>query len=152
VDVPDEEILWYDRKRIGFFGLPWTFTRYHLTPSRLLIDIGFFNRTEDEIRLYRITDITFRQSFWERLNGVGTLCVLSSDSSQPEIELRHIKRPKKVKEVLSQSVEKARRESGVRTSELVGGPHDPDHDDGRASLGPQLFPDANHNGIDDRRE
>ena len=54
------EFVWQDRKRI-FFGLPWSFTRYYLTDDKLLIDTGFFSRTEDEVRLYRIMDMTLRR-------------------------------------------------------------------------------------------
>lgn len=149
VNLEEEEILWYDRKRCIFFGLPWSFTRYYLTPSKLKINVGLLSRKEEEIRLYRITDVTFKQSLGERLIGAGTICVLSSDNSMPEIHLIHIKNAKKVKDVLSQCVENARREAGVRTSELVGmGPTG--CSDGGPSSGPKIFPDANHDGVDDR--
>ena len=78
--VPDE-ILWRARKRWTFLALPWTFTVYRLTKDRLFIKTGFFTTKEDEIRLYRIMDI----SLWinlldrkragehvnERVEGVG---------------------------------------------------------------------------------
>ena len=34
--------VWEDRKR-NFLGLPWTFTKYTLTPERLFINTGFLN-------------------------------------------------------------------------------------------------------------
>lgn len=146
VAVEEEEILWYDRKRSMFFGLPWSFTRYYLTPTKLKINVGLLSRKEEEVRLYRVTDVTFKQSFFEKLLGVGTVCILSSDNSMPELHLRHIKNAKKVKDVLSQCVENNRRSAGVRTSELVGGGPIGCSD----TFGPRLFPDANHDGVDDR--
>jgi hypothetical protein len=120
-EIPDEQILWRDRKRWLFFGLPWTFTRYDLTETKLRVSKGFFKRTEDDILLYRISDITFFQSFGERLNGLGTLCIISSDVSQPEAHIVHVKRPRKVKELMLQKIEAARKEKGVYASELIGG-------------------------------
>ena len=56
-DINTENVIWKDRKRI-IFGLPWSFTRYRLEQDKFIIDKGFLSRTEDEIRLYRITDHT----------------------------------------------------------------------------------------------
>lgn len=120
-EIPDELILWRDRKRWLFLGLPWTFTRYELTETKLRISKGFFKRTEDDILLYRVSDVTFFQSFAERISGLGTLCVVSSDVSQPEAHIVHIKRPRKVKELLMKKIEEQRKEKGVFASELVGG-------------------------------
>lgn len=153
VALDEEELIWMDRKRRTIFGLPWSFTRYSLTPSRLFIQTGFLTSHEDEIRLYRIKDISYTQSLAERIAGTGTLHIVSSDASTPQVLLHHIKNAKKVKAVLSQAVEVSRRENGVHTSELVGGPGPHRHPgDSGPSLGPELAPDRNGNGIDDRLE
>ena len=73
------EYLWKDRKR--YFGLPLSFTRYSLSEDRLFISEGFLNIKDDEILLYRVRDIDTRRSLWQRLFGVGTLTVTSSDES-----------------------------------------------------------------------
>ncbi len=157
VQIADEEKIWMDRKRKTIFALPWSFTKYTLTASRLLVEKGFFTRTEEQIRLYRIKDVTYSQTFLERLGNTGTLCVKSSDASVPELHLEHIKNAKTIMNVLSQTVEVARRENGVRTSEIVGGSGGEGHHHGPgpmegASLGPEMIPDADHDGIDDRLE
>ena len=41
--------VWKDRKRI-IFGLPWTFTKYTLTPEKLLVQTGMLNLKEEEVR------------------------------------------------------------------------------------------------------
>lgn len=152
VALEEEETIWMDRKRRTIFGLPWSFTKYSLTPSRLFIQTGFLTAREDEIRLYRIKDVSYSQSLSERIAGTGTLHIVSSDASTPQVELRHVKNAKKVKAVLSQAIEVSRRENGVRTSEVVGGPGPHHPGDGCQSLGPELAPDRNGNGIDDRLE
>ncbi len=123
--VPKKEYLWKDRKRILFLGLPWTFTRYRLDQDRLYITTGCFNLIEDEVRLYRITDITLKRSFWQRLIGLGTIHCDSSDVNQPCFEIRNIKHSKQVKDMLSQLVDESRMRNRVYTSESVNSrPHE----------------------------
>lgn len=152
VTMAEEQTLWMDRKRVTIFALPWSFTKYELTPSRLFISAGFLNRREDEIRLYRIRDVSYTQTLWERMANTGTLRILSTDASVPEIDLKHIKNARRVKDVLSQAIEVSRRKNGVRTSELMGGVQAGDDDEGSSALGPELTPDFNGNGVDDRLE
>lgn len=122
--MADSKIVWKDRKRI-IFGLPWSFTRYSLTEDKLIIDTGFFNRTEDEVRLYRILDVTLRRSLFERLFGLGTIHCCSSDKSMGDFDISRIKRSRDVKELLSEMVEEQRRIRRVAMRELV----DVDEDD-----------------------
>ncbi len=127
----EQEYIWKDRKRT-FLGLPWSFTRYYLTEDKLIIDKGFFNRTEDEIRLYRITDITLHRTFGERLNGVGTIHCCSADRTSPEFDIKSIKRSRKVKDVLSDMVEEERLKRRVIVRENFDGDDDCDRDDNEA--------------------
>ncbi len=118
-----DKYLWNDRKRI-FFGLPWTFTRYRLTEEKLIIDTGLLTRKEDEIRLYRILDISLRRSLWERLFGLGTVHCCSGDKTSPEFDIAHIKNAREFKEMLSDLVEEKRRERRVGIREFVDGDGD----------------------------
>ena len=113
-----ETYIWKDRKRT-IFGLPWSFTRYFLTEDKLIIDTGFFSRTEDEIRLYRIMDISLRRSLGERIFGLGTIHCCSGDKTSPEFDIKHIKNPKEVKNLLSDMVEKERLERRVGVREFI---------------------------------
>jgi len=115
-----EKYVWQDRKRT-FLGLPWSFTRYYLTEEKLIIDKGFLNRIEDEVRLYRILDITLRRTLGERIFGLGTIHCCSGDKSQGEFDILHIKDPKRVKELLSEMVERERMERRVGTREVIDG-------------------------------
>lgn len=109
------DYIWKDRKRT-IFGLPWSFTRYMLTEEKLIIDTGLFSRREDEIRLYRIMDITLKRTFRDRIEGVGTIHCCSGDKSTPEFDIARIKNPREVKEMLSELIENERmkRRIGVR--------------------------------------
>ncbi len=112
------EYTWSDRKRI-VFGLPWTFTKYILTSDKLLIRKGVFNLQEEEIRLYRIMDVTLKRSLWERLFGLGTIHCCSADKSTPEFDILHIKNSRDVKNLLSDEVERERNERRVGLREFM---------------------------------
>lgn len=117
-------LLWRDRKR-NFLGLPWTFTVYMLDTGRLFIDTGFFNTTEDDIRLYRITDITLHRSLWQKIIGTGTIHCDSADQTMKNFDIKNIKKPYEVKEQLSELVEEARRKNRVYAREnMYTGDHD----------------------------
>ena len=127
------EFVWKDRKRT-FLGLPWSFTRYFLKDEKLIIDTGFFSRNEEEIRLYRITDITLKRSLGERLFGLGTIHCCSGDKTTPEFEIKRIKDSRKIKEMLSDMVEeeRLRRRVSVRENFIdtdYDNDLDIDHDD-----------------------
>ena len=111
-------IVWKDRTRT-FLGLPISFTRYRLTKEKLILDKGFFNRKESEIRLYRIVDLDMTRSFGQRLLGIGTITVTSSDKSDGTLHIKNIKRPSKTKELISQLVEAERKAKSVTGREII---------------------------------
>ena len=110
-----ESPLWTGKKRT-VFGLPWTFTHYTLTATCLFIRSGIFTVREEEIRLYRILDVTLRQNFRERLFGLGTIHLCTSDQSTPEVDIKRIKHPKEVRTILSDraEIERSSKLEGMR--------------------------------------
>lgn len=124
----NENLVWQDRKRT-FLGLPWSFTRYRLEPDKLIIDTGFLSRSEDEICLYRIMDITLKRSLDERLLGLGTIHCCSGDKTSPEFDIRRIKNARKVKDLLSDMVEEERSKRRVATRECISADDDDVFDD-----------------------
>lgn len=111
------EYLWKDRKR--YFGLPLSFTRYSLSEDRLFISVGLLNIKDDEILLYRVRDIDTTRSLWQRLFGVGTVSVMSSDKTMPTLVLKNIKDPVMVKELIHNQVEEAKVKRRVRFGEIM---------------------------------
>ena len=85
-----KDIVWSDRKR-NFLGLPWTFTRYQLSPNRLFIETGFLNSREAEIRLYRVTDMTLTRNLWQKIIGTGTIHCDSADPTMRDFDIKNIK-------------------------------------------------------------
>lgn len=110
--------LWQDRKRT-FLGLPWSFTKYRLTEEKLFITTGLFNTKEEEIRLYRIMDMTLKRSLGEKIFRLGTIHLCSADKSTPEIDLKRIKKSVDVRDLLSDLVEKQRTKKGITSREFL---------------------------------
>lgn len=112
-----ENELWSDRKRVLFFGLPLSFTTYRLTSNRLFINSGLLTQTQDEVRLYRITDVSLSRTLMQRIFGLSTIHCNSSDKTLGNFDIVNVKDGESVKELLSQSVEQERIARRVYTRE-----------------------------------
>ncbi len=118
IEKKENTVVWSDRKRL-WCGLPWTFTSYKLTQDRLFVKRGFLNLREDEVRLYRIKDLVLHRSLIQRIFGLGTIEVKSSDSSMADFRLQNIKDSADVKEQLSVLVEEERQRKKVSSREFM---------------------------------
>ena len=132
--------LWKDRKRI--LGLPITFTRYRLSEDRIFRETGLLNLKEEEVHLYRVRDLELKRSLFQRIFGVGTVCVHSSDKTTPHLDLLNIKNPREVKELLHRQVEEKKLSRRMRTTELLGG------EEGQEGAEPDGFMDENEDCLD----
>ena len=109
---PAESPMWADKKR-PLFGLPLSFTYYTLLRDRLIVKRGLLICRQEEIRLYRIVDVSVRQSIFQRLFGVGTVLVMTADRSAPKCPIVCIKQPYEVSRYISDLAEVERRNVGV---------------------------------------
>ena len=112
------EYQWKDRKR--YLGLPLSFTKYAVKDQRLYYTKGFFNTTEEELLLYRILDIKLNRTFGDKLVGVGTITLFTADKTHPKLDLTRIKKPKKIRDLLSKLVEGERVRINIHGKELFG--------------------------------
>ena len=110
--------LWKDRKR--YFGLPISFTKYALSEDRLFISQGLLNIKDDEVLLYRVRDIDTSRTLWQRLFGVGTITIISSDKTMPNLVLHNVKHPLEVKELIHRQVEEVKIQRRVHVGEILG--------------------------------
>ena len=120
------EYIWKDRKR--YLGMPLSFTRYAMSEDRLFTSVGFLNIKDDEVLLYRVRDIDTSRSLWQRLFGVGTVTVMSSDKTMPTLVLKNIKDPVGVKELLHAQVEEIKLKRRVRVGGIMTSDMDNDDD------------------------
>lgn len=111
-------LKWRERKRI-WCGLPLTFTVYSFDNERLYIDSGFLNQRQDEVRLYRILDLSVTRSLSQRIFGLGTIHISSSDKTLTNFDIINIRNVKEVKEQLSNLIEEERTKKRVSTREFM---------------------------------
>ena len=121
------EPLWKDRKR--HFGLPLSFTKYSMSDDRLFVETGFLNLHMEEILLYRVRDICLHLSLGQRIFGVGSVVIQTSDKTAPTIELKNIKNPREVKEQIHRQVEAMNIPRRMRFGEILDGDGNPGEDD-----------------------
>lgn len=103
-----EEIKYKERKRLLLFGLPWTFTKYSITPDMLTIDEGLFTVEENDCYLYKIQDVKLTATLMERMFRLGTIICYTGDVTNPELKMVHIKNAKEIKNYLLKASEAAR--------------------------------------------
>ncbi|MBQ3100466.1 MAG: PH domain-containing protein [Clostridia bacterium] len=116
--MDNTEYIWRDRKRT-LFGLPLSFTVYKLTGEKLLIESGFLSKKEEEIRLYRILDLTLKRPLGQRIWGLGTIHCCTADRSTPEFDILRIKDSQRVRNMLSDMVEQQREEKRITAREFM---------------------------------
>ncbi len=103
-----DTVMFQERKRLLFFGLPWTFTKYTVTPDLITINQGLLNTTEDDCYMYKVQDVTLKTSLVERIFGLSTVVCYTGDVTNPELSMVHIRNAKEIKSYLLKASEAAR--------------------------------------------
>ncbi|MGY1604095.1 PH domain-containing protein [Geodermatophilus sp. SYSU D00815] len=84
--------------------LRWRTTHYVITTHRLLFRVGILSRHGRDIGLSRITDVSYRQSLWDRVINSGTLTIESAGDSGATV-LRAIPGSDGVQQLLNHMIE-----------------------------------------------
>ncbi|MDO3409152.1 PH domain-containing protein [Saccharibacillus sp. CPCC 101409] len=107
-DPKTEKTLWEGRPSdLGDqirTGLLMNNVHYKLTSQRLIITTGLIGKKTEELELVRIKDVALERTVTDRMMGVGTITVFSTDPSTPEIKLEDVKDAEKVKDILRDAV------------------------------------------------
>ena len=119
VDSTDK-VLWTGKKR-PFFGQPWSFTRYTVLTDRLMVNRGFLTLRQEEMRLYRIIDVTVRVTLFQRPFGVGSVIIRSNDATAPKFIIEDIRDAQKVARLLSDLAEGERASRGITAFDCFQG-------------------------------
>ena len=127
METTEIKYLWKERKR-NALGLPWTFTTYALSEDRLFVNTGLLKTVENEVRLYRVLDISMSRTLSQKIFRIGTIQIASADKTLGNFELKNIKNPAQVKEQISRLVEENREKKRVSNREFMGDDDDLDVD------------------------
>ncbi len=104
----NEEYEYVERKRLLFFGLPWTFTVYRMKEDMLNVKSGFFKLVQNDCYMYKIVDVKLERSLLERILGLGTIRCYTGDTTDKELTLLHIRHSESIKNYLLKTSEEAR--------------------------------------------
>jgi uncharacterized membrane protein YdbT with pleckstrin-like domain len=75
-------------------------TMYRVTNQRVVVEQGVFAKAVDEIDLRYVDDSAFTQTLVDRILGIGSVTLISSDKTSPRYLLRSIKDPRGVREII----------------------------------------------------
>ena len=113
------DYVWTDKKRT-IFGLPLSFTRYFLTESKFITRTGFLSITEDELDLYKVTDKKLVLSLGQRMFGCGSVIIYVKDTDTPVKEVRSIKSPRKLSDLIDKYVDMQKDKYRIRGRDMMG--------------------------------
>lgn len=97
-----------EKKRLLFFGLPWTFTKYTVGEEIINMRAGLLKTVEDDCYMYKVTDVKLETSLPERLFKLGTVVCYTGDTTHQVLKLIHIKNSRAVKDYILEESEKQR--------------------------------------------
>jgi uncharacterized membrane protein YdbT with pleckstrin-like domain len=86
---------------------------YTLTNQRLMCRRGILRQVTDRTEVIDIDDVQFTQGIVERMFGVGTIKLLSSDTSDPTLVLKGIDDVRRVANLIDNARREERRKRGL---------------------------------------
>lgn len=122
----EEEVKYSERKRLLFFGLPWTFTKYTITSDMITIDEGLLKVEENDCYMYKVQDVKLTATVLERMFGLGTVICYTGDVTDKELRLEHIRHAKEIKNYLLKASEAARIKRRTLNMQDIGANMDAD--------------------------
>lgn len=87
--------------------------KYRLTSQRFFHQRGILRIVTDRIELIDVDDVKTRQGFIERMVGVGTLDISSTDRSHPQLSLPGIEEVQKIAHVMDDARRAERRKRAM---------------------------------------
>lgn len=98
---------------VGHYLIERWSVAYSLTNQRFVHQRGLLNRVINRIEVIDIDDVTVEQGFIERMFGVGTIKLLSSDTSDPTLRMPGIDDVKRVATLIDDARRDERRKRGL---------------------------------------
>jgi membrane protein YdbS with pleckstrin-like domain len=87
---------------------------YRLTSQRFFHSTGILTRTTDRIEVIEMDDVTYSQSIFERMFGVGTIKITSSDPTHPVLVMQGIDDVQQIAELIDKARRKEMTRRGLR--------------------------------------
>lgn len=84
---------------------------YRLTTERLFIERGILSRTIDQAELIRIDDVRIHKSLMNRMTGVGSVELFSTDTSDRQVTIWGVEKPEELAESIRDRMRRLRQRS-----------------------------------------
>lgn len=115
------DLLYVEKKRTKFLGLPLCFVTYTISDEKINIRSGFISIVEDDAFIYKVQDVRLTRSFMERIFGLGTITCFTGDKTHPELVFHSVKHSAIIKDFLINASEAARlRRRTIHTLDIDG--------------------------------
>jgi membrane protein YdbS with pleckstrin-like domain len=102
---------------LGYLGVVLAYrrlsVRYRLTSSRFFHEQGILRHVTDRIEVIDMDDISYEQSLLQRMMGVGTIRITSSDRTHPVLDIRGIENVREVSSLMDDARRDERRRRGL---------------------------------------
>ena len=103
---------------IGYYAYRRIGVTYKLTTQRFIHTSGIFLRTTNRIELIDVDDVEVFQNLIERFFKLGTIRIVSSDRTDPQLDLKGIDDVQQVSSVLDDARRKERRRRGLHIEQI----------------------------------
>lgn len=102
--------------------IPWAIWRwlkiknriYTLTTERLTIRSGVLNKATETLELYRVRDLQITEPLWQRMWGLKTLMLITSDSTTPQLVLDYLPTAEHLGDKFRHQIEVCRQRRRIR--------------------------------------
>ncbi len=75
-------------------------TSYKITPKRIEYCRGIFSKNIDNIDMFRIIDLKMRQTIFDRMTGMGTVIIYTTDKTDPQFAIENVPNPAQLYDVI----------------------------------------------------
>ena len=103
---------------LGYYGYRRIGVTYKLTTQRFIHTSGIFMRTTNRIELIDVDDVEVFQNLIERFFKLGTIRIVSSDRTDPQLDLKGIDDVQNVSSLLDDARRKERRRRGLHIEQI----------------------------------
>jgi membrane protein YdbS with pleckstrin-like domain len=125
--VPFPPITWIVAGAVIVISLLWVLSvmlirqmslSYELSNEQLIHREGLLKRVTNRIETIDIDDVTHEQSLLERMLGIGSILVISSDKTHPRLTLRGIDDVQRVADVIDNTARDQRRRRSAYVEQI----------------------------------
>lgn len=88
-------------------------TYYEVTPDRIEWSRGILDRRVDNLDMFRVLDLKMRRTIFDCIFGIGTICLITTDKSNPEFVFEKVRSPRRLYDVVKKASLDADRQNRV---------------------------------------